>query len=390
MKDINFQLDDEWLVRVSAIAAGSAFIFFSIRVVFEVFLFNDNFSLFYSRAWMLDTQLILLSMAAIFLFLYAVKKRFLTISIITGTPFLIALLILWLVFSGDHQKGQGAIFLAVFGFPIAYTVAFLVAVFKRQKFLWIPPLLILMSFFVYLFSPVLKTYIARTNRLSGQNVVDKTDNILSKGAAIASLPKANDETILTKTVIISKLEDADKQLMPVLCPKGKSCDFSLLNTEPADENLAWFAPAYDLALSVPFNNRWGTIGFGIAPVWESSLRGSWVNWKENTAAYSFGPLENERAGQGIWRRYYLYIQAAETAEEVLKELKDEDVTFSPKLIQLSNGLSAVQYERYGSGYGPTIEVLGPRFNYILNHHAFQKGEFAVIEGVANSIRLTTQ
>ena len=139
------------------------------------------------------------------------------------------------------------------------------------------PLLILMVSFIVL--ACLKTYIARTNRLSGQNVFDKTDNILSKGAAIASLPKANDETILTKTVIISKLEDADKQLMPVLCPKGKSCDFSLLNTEPADENLAWFAPAYDLALSVPFNNRWGTIGFGIAPVWESSLRGI-GKWKK--------------------------------------------------------------------------------------------------------------
>ena len=189
-------------------------------------------------------------------------------------------------------------------------------------------------------------------------------------------------------LVLKDAKDAEDMLMPTLCPREEMvCNFNFLRTDPPDSKQIEFITKYDLILTVPTNNRWGTAKFGLPPVWEEPVKpGTEQMAAEFFAGFSFGPLEHTWGGIG--RRYRVYIQPPISAEKIIGQLKgSRDFTVPPKIISLQNGLTAVQYESYGLGFSPTIVVLGPKYNYVLMKFATAAGEFDILEDAANSIRL---
>lgn len=199
-------------------------------------------------------------------------------------------------------------------------------------------------------------------------------------------------------------ERVDSVLMSRFCTIAKSkqgygeqrCDFTNLDSKPANETRPFVIEEYQLSAQIPFRKSWGTYDYKLPPVWQhvTQLGVSKMTFGhvgDMVAHFSFGPLEGPLEGGGLDRVHHLYVLSPLSTEEVILELKKNvDMTFPPKIIFLQSGLTAVQYEPFGLGVGPTIIVLGDKYNYALQKTAHKTGDFDVIEDVANSIQLISE
>ena|SRR3990167_9165736 len=141
-------------------------------------------------------------------------------------------------------------------------------------------------------------------------------------------------------------------------------------SEPTQE-VRYDNPDWGLALEIPYNSDWGNEQYRINPYDEALDTGTSPEDQQQTASLLMGPLVSGIEGCG-WVRFPVITFAPQrTAAQATAAIQAEADPIFPlqsiETVTLYNK-TAVKYEYTPDALcpGPFYEVIGPKFNYLLN------------------------
>lgn len=132
------------------------------------------------------------------------------------------------------------------------------------------------------------------------------------------------------------------------------------NLDEADKIIEYRSVENGLKIDVPYNENWGNNKYFVAPYWEGAFK--------NQEGISFGLVHNKIEGCGWVRDVQLKFAKAQSADQVIEGIvgtRNTDIfAVEPTVVKVGN-LNAVYYSYEGMCSGPTLVIIGKKYNYEL-------------------------